>query len=96
MSVYLVANIEIHDRDEYGVYEAGFLEIFQRYQGKLLAVDEDQRTLEGDWPYTRTVLVEFPSEEEARRWYHSSDYQALAVHRWAASRAAISIVTGID
>ena len=28
--------------------------------GKLLAVDEVPTVKEGDWPYTRTVLIEFP------------------------------------
>jgi uncharacterized protein (DUF1330 family) len=32
------------------------------YSGKLLAVDEASTVKEGDWPYTRTVLVEFPGD----------------------------------
>jgi len=31
--------------------------------GKLLAVDEAPTVKEGDWPYTRTVLIEFPDAE---------------------------------
>ena len=96
MSVYLIANLEIHDRDEYTQYESGFLEIFGQYEGKLVAVDEDQRVLEGDWPFTRTVLIEFPSEGEALRWYESPAYQELARHRWAASKGSIAMVKGLS
>ena len=39
MSVYLVALINIHDRAEYANYAAGFIEVFNQYDGKLLAVD---------------------------------------------------------
>ena len=94
MSVYLIGNIEIEDRARYQQYEAGFLEIFQRHAGKLLAVDEEQIVLEGDWPATRTVVIEFPDEAAARAWYDSDAYQTLAKHRWASSRADLALVRG--
>ncbi len=95
MSVYLIANIEIHDREEYAKYEAGFVQVFEAFEGKLLAVDEAQRVLEGDWPSTRTVVIEFPSDEEARRWYDSPAYQALAKHRFSASVGDVALVSGL-
>ena len=94
MSVYLIGNIWIEDRAEYQQYEAGFLEIFQRYAGKLLAVDEDQTVLEGQWPATRTVVIEFPDEAAARAWYESEAYQTLAKHRWASSQGDLALVKG--
>jgi uncharacterized protein (DUF1330 family) len=95
MSTYVIANLEIHDRETYGQYEAGFIEIFAKYQGKLLAVDEAQRVLEGGEAPTRTVVLEFPSDLEARRWYDSAEYQELMKHRVAASSGDIRLVTGI-
>jgi uncharacterized protein (DUF1330 family) len=49
--------------------------------GKLLAVDEAPTVKEGDWPYTRTVLIEFPTAEAFDAWFNSPEYQALAEHR---------------
>jgi len=95
MSVYVIANITIDDRDEYGRYEAGFLAIFEQYEGTLLAIDEAQRTLEGEWPHTRTVLLEFPSDDEVRRFFESPEYRAIAQHRHAAARSDIAIVSGL-
>jgi uncharacterized protein (DUF1330 family) len=89
MAVYLIAQIQINDRDEYGKYEAGFLEIFSKYPGEILVVSEDAVILEGDWPYTRTVVLRFPSAEDAQSWYESDEYQALAQHRLRASTANI-------
>ena len=91
MSHYIVARVSIHDKDTYSTYEDGFMEIFSRYNGELLAVDEDVTVLEGEWPCTRTVLIQFPSEAEALAWYQSVEYQELAKHRFAASDADIAL-----
>ncbi|MEO2177281.1 MAG: DUF1330 domain-containing protein [bacterium] len=96
MSHYLVAQIDIVDRDEYSKYEAGFLDIFSKYEGKMLAVDEQPNLLEGNWPFTRTVLVEFPSSEAALDWYQSDEYQNLAKHRFASSSANIVMLKSLD
>lgn len=95
MSVYIMANIAIADREPYSEYEAGFAEIFARYRGEILAVSDEPRIIEGEWPYTRAVLIRFPDEVEARRWYESPEYQALAEHRWRASTGSIISVPGI-
>jgi uncharacterized protein (DUF1330 family) len=95
MSVYVIALINITDRDGYTAYANGFVEIFSRYQGKMLSVDEVPVVPEGTWPYTRTVLIEFPSQAEFDRWYHSDAYQALAKHRFAASQASIAVVKSL-
>jgi uncharacterized protein (DUF1330 family) len=92
MAVYLVAQITIHDREEYGIYEAGFLEVFAQFEGELLAVSEEPTVIEGQWPCTRTVLMRFPSAEEARRWYASPQYQAIAEHRFRASTGNAVVV----
>ncbi len=96
MAHYIIAQIDIQDREKYAQYEAGFMDVFTSYKGKLLSVDENVSLLEGQWPATRTVLIEFPSKEEALAWYESEEYQSLAYHRFAASSADIVIVSGIE
>ena len=96
MPFYIIARIDIHDRARYADYEAGFMDIFSQYAGKLLAVDEAGETLEGEWACTRTVLIEFPSRDDALAWYHSDDYQALAQHRFTASTGNIVLLPGLD
>jgi uncharacterized protein (DUF1330 family) len=94
MSVYVIAQLNIHDRTTYAKYGAGFMEIFSKYGGKVLSVDEVPTVLEGEWDFMRTVLLEFESEESANAWYHSQEYQELAQHRYAASRANIVLIKG--
>lgn len=95
MSVFIIAQINIHDRERYAEYEAGFGDIFARYEGTMLSVDEAPEVFEGDWAYTRTVVVQFPSAADAKRWFESAEYQALAVHRKAASVGNIALVHGL-
>jgi uncharacterized protein (DUF1330 family) len=68
------------------------MEIFSRYRGELLAVDEAPTVKEGDWSYTCTVLFEFPYAEAFDTWFNSPKYQALAEHRHAASTGSIAVV----
>ena len=95
MSVYIIAQISIHDRAEYNRYADGFLEVFARYKGELLVVSEHAQVVEGEWPYTRTVLIRFPSADEARRWYDSPEYQAIAQHRFRGAKANVVIVDAL-
>jgi|TARA_B110000444_G_C18660127_1_gene510341 uncharacterized protein (DUF1330 family) len=95
MTSYVTAQINIQDREKYVLYEQGFMEIFARYEGKMLAVDEAPAVWEGQWSYTRTVLIEFPSAQAAKAWYNSPEYQQLATHRWAASNANIVLLEGV-
>ena len=92
MSIYLIAQLDIHDRATYAKYASAFMEIFNRYGDKLLSVEEEPEVLEGEWSYTRTVLLEFPSQEQARVWYESADSQEIARHRRAASVANVALL----
>ena len=65
MTVYIIAAFTIHDRSEYNKYESGFAEVFAKFDGKMLSVDEDPMVLSGDWQATRSVIIEFPSQQSA-------------------------------
>jgi uncharacterized protein (DUF1330 family) len=95
MPTYVVAQIRIDDRERYGQYEAGFLEIFGKHGGELLAVDDDPRVVEGQWPFTRMVVLRFPDEDAAEAWYRSPEYQKLAEHRFASSEGIVAFAKGI-
>jgi uncharacterized protein (DUF1330 family) len=92
---FVVVQIAINDRDQYHQYEtAGHLEIFDRFSGKLVGADENVEIVEGSWPFTRTVLIEFPSKELARAWYESDEYQAVVGLRHSSTTSNLVIVSG--
>ncbi len=96
MSSYFIALINIHDPARYEQYLAGFDEVFEKYRGQVIAVEDDPRVLEGEWPAGRTVLIRFPNDQALRSWYDSPEYQQLARHRQEASVASVAIVSGRD
>jgi uncharacterized protein (DUF1330 family) len=94
MRCYFLAQITISNKRLYAEYLARFDAIFNRYRGKVLAVDDHPGVLEGNWHHRRLVLIEFPNAHELRRWYGSKEYQELARLRRAASKADILLVHG--
>lgn len=95
MSVYIIARFKIHDRSAYDRYSAGFPAVFQKFDGKMLSVDEEPMVLAGEWNDTRSVIIEFPSKESALTWMNSEEYQAIAKHRNAGSTVNSILVKGL-
>ena len=81
MSCYFVANIKIHDNEEYQKYVDNVDEVFSKYKGKYLAVDDYPEIIEGTWKYTRAVIIEFETESDFNNWYNSKNYQDILKHR---------------
>ena len=95
MSVYLIAQINVHDREEYKKYTKGFLAMFGGYKGEVIVADESAEVIEGEWPYQRTVIIRFDDEAEARRWYNSPEYQAAAQHRLKGATTNLLLTKGL-
>ena len=94
MSVYIIAQFDIHTREEYDKYDAQFMDVFTQFEGKLLSVDEEPLVLEGEWTATRSVLIEFPSQESAFAWMQSDAYRQIAKHRSAGANGRALLVKG--
>ena len=95
MSVYVIAQISIHDRDAYEKYQSQFIDVFKKFDGKLLAADLDPQVVEGVWNHEKVVLMEFPDEKTFQDWASSPDYQKIAKDRHAGSNAMVLLVRSI-
>jgi uncharacterized protein (DUF1330 family) len=97
MAAYMIAQIDVHDADEYAKYLSGFMPIFQRYGGKLLATSKNRtKIIEGEWALPNTVVMEFPSIVEAEQWHADPEYQQLAIHRKKSAQANLVLGEGMD
>ncbi len=96
MAVYIIARMKIHDRAGYDRYEDGFMPVFEKFNGKMLSVDEDPKVLQGEWDHTRSILIEFPDKQSAYAWMMSPEYQEIAKHRLAASEGESILVEGLE
>lgn len=94
MTHYIVARIAIHDRERYGQYEAGFMAIFAKFGGRILAVNDAPEVMEGPPDTRRLVILAFPDRESAIAWAGSPEYRKIATHRLAASDGEIVITAG--
>ena len=94
ISAYFIANISIHDQAEYDKYLYSVDEVFAKFNGKYLAIDEHPTVLEGAWNYTKVVLIEFPSEKELRNWYESEEYQKILKYRLSGALCDSLLVKG--
>ncbi len=96
MSYYFIAQIRIYDETEYRKYIDKSGEVFRKYHGRYLAVDDNPVVLEGDWNYTRSVLISFERKSDFNDWYNSDDYRDILKHRLKAAQCDTILVKGID
>jgi len=94
MPAYYIAQIQIHDWDEYRQYLAGTDGPLAQFEAEVLVVDDQPALLEGEWDYTRTVVIRFPDVETARNWYNSPQYREIVRRRHNAARTNAVIVQG--
>lgn len=95
MSVYFVAQIKINDLERYDRYLEACDDVFLKYNGKYLAVDKSPEILEGEWQYSRSVIIEFPNESDLKEWYQSKEYQEILKYRLEGATCDTIIVHGI-
>ena len=96
MPVYMISRMTIHDRAQYDEYEERFMDIFDKFDGKLLSVDEEPQDLSGKWNATRSVLMEFPSKPQLFAWLMSPEYQEIGKFRDAGSTSEAIIVKSLE
>jgi uncharacterized protein (DUF1330 family) len=97
MSAYVLAQIQIDDPEEYQKYLLGFMSIFERHGGELLATSKNKTTvIEGSWAHPGTVIMKFPNVESAQAWIDDPDYKALAEFRHRSAQVNLVLVEGIS
>lgn len=96
MSYYFIVRINIIDPLEYQKYLDKSGEIFRKYKGEYLVVDDEPVVLEGNWDYGRTVLIRFATRKDFWDWYYSDDYQAILKHRLLAADCSAILTKGLD
>jgi uncharacterized protein (DUF1330 family) len=95
MAYFFIAQIKINDKAGYQNYVSRAGEIFSKYRGKYLAVDNNPEVLEGRWNYTRTVLIRFDSRNDFNDWYHSEEYQEILKYRLKSADCDSLLVEGL-
>ena len=95
MAGYLIAEIEVHDPALFEEYRKQVPATIARYGGKYLVRGGATDTIEGGWAPARVVVLEFPSLEQARKWYHSAEYKPLLAMRLKAAKSKAILAEGV-
>ena len=95
MAAYIVADLALEDPDLYAEYAAQTPGIIEQYGGRFIVRGGEAEVAEGDWSFNRVVVVEFADMAAARRFYESSEYQAIIGIRQAATVTKLMFVDGV-
>lgn len=94
MAGYVVAEVEVTDSATYEEYRKLVPGTIAKYGGRYLVRGGAVEPKEGGWQPKRLVVLEFPSLEQARAWYHSPEYAPALALRMKAARSKVLLVEG--
>jgi len=92
---YVIAIIDVTNAQDYQEYARQVPATIAKYGGRYLVRGGKIDLREGEWPGSRTVILEFPSLERAREWYDSPEYRPLRPIRQANSHGRIAFFEGL-
>jgi len=88
--------LEIVDQKKMEEYRLQIGATVEHYGGRYLVRGGKVDILEGDWSLVRAVIIEFPSLEQAYRWYESEDYKELRALRSGAAKLNAVFIEGVE
>jgi uncharacterized protein (DUF1330 family) len=93
MAAYVISEVsEIVDPAVMERYRALAEVTIKQYGGRYVIRGGAWESLEGDWALERTIVVEFPSWEQAKAWYRFREYApALELSRLALKRKMLMV-----
>jgi len=96
MTIYAVVQVKIKNREAYDRYADGFMDVFTKFKGKMLAADFEPKIIDGQWDFDRIVLMSFPEKADFYTWVTSDEYQAIVKHRDEGADMTALLVPGIE
>lgn len=78
MSVYLIVEIEVQNKELYSRYVEKVPETIDKYGGRYLIRGGEVTALSGNWNPERIILIEFETVEQLRKCFSSPEYLELA------------------
>ena len=95
MSGYLIAQLNMTDKESFKLYAETVPESVKKFGGKYLVRAGEFKSMQGKWDFTRNVIIEFPTYEKALEWYNSDEYKPIKQIRLDNSEGTNIIVKGI-
>jgi uncharacterized protein (DUF1330 family) len=94
MAAYVIADVDVTNPTGYEPYRPLAAASIARFGGRFVVRGGAAELLEGTPAPGRTVVIEFPDADTAKRWYFSDEYQQALKIRQANSTARVILVEG--
>jgi len=91
---YLIARVEVTDWNQYRKYTDATPAIIERFGGKFIVRGGEVVTLEGPPETRRVVIIEFPTLERAKAFWHSKEYSEVRKLREGAAVGQFMTIDG--
>lgn len=91
---YLVDVREIKDPVKMADYRARINPVVERFGGRYVVIGGPVQVLEGSYQPVFPVMIQFPSIDDARRWYNSDEYRELKALRLEATVSNAFLMEG--
>ena len=94
MKAFVVAAETPNDEPMFSEYRKAVPGTLAAFDGKFVVRGGTLKSLEGEWPHPRLVIIEFPSRDAAEGWYASPAYQKIIGLRRSSAVTNLIIVDG--
>jgi uncharacterized protein (DUF1330 family) len=95
MPAYLIADVNIQDKERYEAYKREVPAIIARHGGEYLVRGGEHEVIEGKWKPSRLVLFRFPNRAAIHAFFADPAYQPLAALRHEIAESNLVAVDGI-
>ena len=95
MTAYVIVDIDVHDPVGYEEYKKLAPAAVELYGGKYIARGGKTETLEGDWTPSRLVILQFESNERAKKWLNSREYGEAKKMRHQTANSKMVVIEGL-
>jgi uncharacterized protein (DUF1330 family) len=96
MSAYYLVDVrEIKDAAKMEEYKARVAPVVEKFGGRYLVIGGPFEVVEGSYQPVFPVMIQFPSLEDAHRWYNSEEYRELKQLRLAETVGNAVFMAGV-
>lgn len=95
MPAYIIGRVQVTDWPRYSEYMKLTPGIIAQYGGRFIARGGESMTLEGPEVTERVVILEFPTYDAAKQFFHSEEYRHAKSVREGAAVAQFFAIDGV-
>ena len=94
MPAYLIARVHVTDWERYRRYTKATPAAIKKFGGRFIVRGGEAITLEGPPETGRVVVIEFPSLDQAKAFFHSEEYSRAKKLRQGAATGQFLAIEG--